>query len=299
MTALIVDFEYTTWPGALESGWGEDWQHREIVQIGVIAVNDDFIEELSMDFLIKPAINQKLSDLFVSLTGITQEQVDRDGKPPHAIEGLFRLQSRIQMLGWPETNEKPPIICMNADEGVMRENYKLAHMTYPLCKPWHRLRPFLEAQGVDLSAISTSSSRPLWMVTRTMLFMTFVAWRIGSQMQNAGASSYLWINCLRVFPNSMLDLQCQHKWIDDIRGSTVRNFMTLVAKSIQPINESEGDEIWEGTVRAHIAALWKANPLRDSRIAAGGNGEHDISELVINFPSEDISFLINVTDFEQ
>jgi hypothetical protein len=54
---LLTDSEYTTWPGALESGWAEPWQHREIFQMGAILTDDAFNEIDSLIQLVRPTLN--------------------------------------------------------------------------------------------------------------------------------------------------------------------------------------------------------------------------------------------------
>lgn len=77
---IIYDTEYTTWPGALQNGWSEPWQHREIVQIGAIRIDLGDMREIdTLDILIRPVRNPQLSDYFTQLTGITQAQVDMQG----------------------------------------------------------------------------------------------------------------------------------------------------------------------------------------------------------------------------
>lgn len=157
MAAIIVDTEYTTWPGALESGWSSPGQHREIVQIAAIQVDSEFREIRSLDLLVRPGINPVLSDLFVELTGIGQKEVDRDGlRFEEALERFYGFAWRGSL----------PVVCMNADEAVFRENCGLAGIEFPFERSWHRLRPFLEASGVDLS---TRSSGDLHLLTPTPL----------------------------------------------------------------------------------------------------------------------------------
>lgn len=149
---VIVDTEYTTWKGALESGWSKPGQHREIVQIAAIKIGPDLVEKESLDILVRPQINPILSELFTELTGITQAQVD--GKGIDAVYAMFKLQD-FTMDG------QIPIVCMNGDEGVMRENARLFGWPMPLTSRWHRLRPFLEDQGIDMQGVSSGDLHAL------------------------------------------------------------------------------------------------------------------------------------------
>ena len=156
---IIVDTEYTTWEGALESGWALPSQHREIVQIAAIKVDENFNEIASFDVLVIPKINPTLSDLFIELTGITQQMVTSNGLPMPD-----RLPQFVEFCG------THPVICMNADEAVFRENCQINDVAFPWNDSWndswHRLRPFLEQQGVDPTSVSSGdlhrlTSKPL------------------------------------------------------------------------------------------------------------------------------------------
>jgi DNA polymerase III epsilon subunit-like protein len=77
---IIFDTEYTTWKDAEKRNWGNENEYREIVQIGALKINrEDLSVTEEFNVLIKPARNPILSDYFIDLTKITQEQVDREG----------------------------------------------------------------------------------------------------------------------------------------------------------------------------------------------------------------------------
>lgn len=149
MTFIIVDTEYTTWPGALEGNWSAPGQHREIVQIGAIRVDSDFRETDAFDVLVRPNINPVLSNIFVELTGITQEDVDFRGMPFETAFGEF--------LAFADA----PIICMNGDGGVFRENCSLNGISIPTPFTFHRLRPFIESLDIDLGKTSSGELHTL------------------------------------------------------------------------------------------------------------------------------------------
>jgi len=85
---VIFDTEYTSWEGALERQWTGENEYREIVQIGALKVdwpNGTVLD--SLDILVKPLRNPKLSQYFIDLTGITQDMVDNSGIPfPEALK---------------------------------------------------------------------------------------------------------------------------------------------------------------------------------------------------------------------
>jgi inhibitor of KinA sporulation pathway (predicted exonuclease) len=79
---ILFDTEFTTWEGASGRNWTGPNEHREIVQIGAILVNNQPLEEVdSFVCLIQPKINPLLSDYFIQLTGISQASVDMEGLP--------------------------------------------------------------------------------------------------------------------------------------------------------------------------------------------------------------------------
>lgn len=144
MSYIIVDTEYTTWPGALGSGWSMPGQHREIVQLAAIMI-DAGRETASLDILVRPKLNPDLSALFTELTGITQDRVD--GVSIAFPEALTRFQEFTQ--GW-----SIPIICMQSDGAVMAENCAI-HDIAPPPVDFHRLVPYLVESGVNLQGMNS------------------------------------------------------------------------------------------------------------------------------------------------
>lgn len=152
MGYIVVDTEYTTWPGALERGWTGPNEHREIVQISAIHVGDAGQELAYFDRLVRPKVNPMLSDVFVALTHITQASVDTEGQSFPLVQSEFLEFCQQGVL---------PIVCMNADEAVFLENNCLHQTVFPFPISWHRLRPHLESVGVDLTARSSGDLHSL------------------------------------------------------------------------------------------------------------------------------------------
>ena len=145
-TVVILDTEFTTWKGALENNWGEDWQHREIVQIGAVKVDVDTLEiKDKFDRLVLPEINPLLSDFFIELTGITNEQVQMNGIP---FEEAFEKFTNFV--------DNDTAYCYGWDGDVFEENVHLIGK----CE-WHgvinfeTLHPYFKGQGVDTSKINS------------------------------------------------------------------------------------------------------------------------------------------------
>ena len=148
---IVVDTEYTTWPGALESGWSEAGQHREIVQIAAVKIDEEGNETDSMDILVRPLLNPELSPLFTELTGITQNDTDRNGM---AFSDALNITEEFTEQ-W-----KLPLICMNGDGGVVAENCRINGIEIPDAQ-WHRLVPYLIRCGVNLEEISSGDLHKL------------------------------------------------------------------------------------------------------------------------------------------
>ena len=78
MTFVIFDTEYTSWKGCQEHGWTGN-QKKEIVQISALKVSDNLEVVAEYNALCKPVINPVLSDYFINLTHITNEQLQEQG----------------------------------------------------------------------------------------------------------------------------------------------------------------------------------------------------------------------------
>ncbi len=145
-TVVIVDTEFTSWEGALENNWGEDWQHREIIQISAMKIDKNTLEvKDTFDRLVLPEINPLLSDFIVDFTGITNEKVQLEGIP---FEEAFEKFTNFV--------DNDMVWCYGWDGEVFEENIHLIGR----CE-WHEtlkfqtLHPYFKAQGVDTSKINS------------------------------------------------------------------------------------------------------------------------------------------------
>lgn len=123
MTQIVIfDTEYTTWDGAMARGWMGENEYRELVQIGALKVewpSGNVID--SLDILVKPVRNPKLSDYFTQLTGITQDVIDRNG-----IAFGDALKIFVDFCG-----AYTPTLCYGNDFCILAENIALHHV-HPL-----------------------------------------------------------------------------------------------------------------------------------------------------------------------
>ena len=78
MSFVIFDTEYTSWKGCLENGWRGN-QKKEVVQISALRVSENLEVMDEFSALCQPAVNPVLSEYFTNLTGITNEQLEKQG----------------------------------------------------------------------------------------------------------------------------------------------------------------------------------------------------------------------------
>lgn len=89
--AVFLDLEWTAWEGSAARDWTGPGEYREIVQIGTVrtVVAENFREIASLDLLVRPRRNPVLSDYFVALCGVSQEELDARGVDfPEAAQRL-------------------------------------------------------------------------------------------------------------------------------------------------------------------------------------------------------------------
>jgi inhibitor of KinA sporulation pathway (predicted exonuclease) len=138
--ALIVwDTEFTAWPGSQERGWKGPGEHRELVQIGAVALDPqaNFAEIATFERIVRPKVNPRLSQYFIDLTGITQQRVDDEGIPfPRALAEFAAFAGRwVGIIG-----------AFGRDDVVLDENCALHEIALPIaCDRFQDLRPALEA----------------------------------------------------------------------------------------------------------------------------------------------------------
>ena len=80
----LLDLEWTSWYG---NYYGKNlinekrlsWQKKEIIQIGLIIIDENYKLKKKISVLVKPVINPKLSQYIINLTGITQKKIDLKG----------------------------------------------------------------------------------------------------------------------------------------------------------------------------------------------------------------------------
>jgi inhibitor of KinA sporulation pathway (predicted exonuclease) len=119
---VVFDLEFTAWEGSLERGWSEEWEHREIVQIGALLVDAAALFEQIDSFsrFVKPTRNTQLSNYFTTLTGIDQITVDK--------EGFSFVEAYSEFVKFVEDAD---VLFANGTDGeVLRENCALNDLEY-------------------------------------------------------------------------------------------------------------------------------------------------------------------------
>lgn len=78
---VVYDTEFTAWEGSAARDWSEPWESREIIQIGAVRldVGRGYREVDSIEILVRPVTNPKLSAYVTALTGIDDSAIERAG----------------------------------------------------------------------------------------------------------------------------------------------------------------------------------------------------------------------------
>lgn len=101
---VIFDTEFTTWEGAMEGGWNNPSQHREVFQLAAIRLEKGkkWQNAATFECLLRPVLNPQLSEKAERLTGVTQQQLEERGLPTaQALEqfGGFMGQAAVVSNG--------------------------------------------------------------------------------------------------------------------------------------------------------------------------------------------------------
>ena len=110
---ILFDTEFTAWKGSQERNWSKPNEHREIIQISAYKIkNFKLIDTLNL--IIKPNINKKLSPYITKLTGITNNIVNKKGISfKAAIEKLYDFSKYYNLYSY------------GNDWSVIKENLEL------------------------------------------------------------------------------------------------------------------------------------------------------------------------------
>ena len=116
---ILYDTEFTAWPGSQQCNWSREGEYKEVIQLAALKVqiaDNKLIQLSSLNVLVRPNRNPKLSDYIKELTGIEQSLID-----DHGID--FESCAKQFM----EFNELGSIRCFSwgSDRKILAENYRL------------------------------------------------------------------------------------------------------------------------------------------------------------------------------
>jgi len=141
---VVFDTEFTAWRGSVARRWQGPGEHKEIVQIGAVALNARTLDEVaSFQVLIRPVKNPRLSDYLVGLTRITNERLAHEGVT--FADGLASFKAFVG---------KKPFFAYGRDDRIIAENAALLG----IANPWPRreatnLKDWLIEVGVVTAGI--------------------------------------------------------------------------------------------------------------------------------------------------
>lgn len=103
VTALVVyDLEYTAWEGSAARAWSGPNEFPEVVQIGAVKISGPQRRETAaFTCLVRPRFHPELSDYFVTLTGISQADVDIEGiEFPEAFRRFIDFAAGLPLVAF-------------------------------------------------------------------------------------------------------------------------------------------------------------------------------------------------------
>ena len=80
---VVFDLEYTAWEGSEERLWSRLDENREIIQFGAVIMyhrSNRWKKGGVFEMYVRPTFRPTLSDYITTLTGISQDTIDRFGK---------------------------------------------------------------------------------------------------------------------------------------------------------------------------------------------------------------------------
>ena len=152
---ILVDLEFTAWEDSLRTSWASETQFREIVNIGAVraCIDTGTIKILDkFDVIVTPKINPKVSEYFIALTGINNEEIS---KGISFEDALGRLVSFIGNTKYLYAN--------GSDYSVLVENMMI-NLLKTTCPKIFSIRRYL-SKYLELESKDTISSE-LYKFTR-------------------------------------------------------------------------------------------------------------------------------------
>jgi inhibitor of KinA sporulation pathway (predicted exonuclease) len=150
--AVIFDLEFTAWEGSMAHRWSRPGEFTELVQIGGLKVDaETFAVERELDLLVKPRFNPALSQYFVALTGITNDEL--------AVRGVDFAQAYETFARFADG---APIVAFGRDDLIFDFNLKLYGMRDAgKLPPYTNIVPWLVENGIDPKGRNACDVGPL------------------------------------------------------------------------------------------------------------------------------------------
>ncbi len=145
---IIFDTEYTAWQGSMARNWSGLNEFMEIVQIGAILVDRKTMQEIDeWVVFVKPNKNPILSEYFINLTGITQEDVMRRG-----------VDLKTALIAFQEWAKELPCFSFGGDEQVIIKNCKLIGIDFPMkFDKFRNICELFEDNGINTKGYMSST----------------------------------------------------------------------------------------------------------------------------------------------
>lgn len=131
----LIDTEYTADESSRKTNWRN--QHKEIIQIGIVAIGRDLSILESARMYVRPKLNPVLSDYIKTLTGIKQSDVNG---APHLADAWKRVRAYCA---------NRTLYVFGGDAAVIADNFMLNREEVPPeIARMHDVRSFIRARCV-------------------------------------------------------------------------------------------------------------------------------------------------------
>ena len=177
---VLFDTEFTAWEGSWQRKWSGPCEHRELIQLSAVRVqrwgasvrsaaqnpprqrrDKELVVVDEVKITVRPVINPCLSGYITELTGITNEEVTRDGVC--FLDAMAQFEQFCGAGG--SSAECAAVGSFGGDEDVLLENIDLAAQRGTMggeqfvawLHAFHDVIPFFEACGVDRSRFSSGT----------------------------------------------------------------------------------------------------------------------------------------------
>ena len=150
--AVVFDLEFTAWEGSMANRWSRPGEFTELVQIGALKVDaQTFAVEAELDLLVKPRLNPVLSEYFVQLTGIANDQL--------AARGVDFAAAYCEFLAFANSGVT---LAFGTDNLVFEDNIRLYGLDgFASPPPFVNLRPWFNANGVATARLHSCDIGPV------------------------------------------------------------------------------------------------------------------------------------------